>query len=255
MRMRLPNRASFWQQLLPAQVNVGAPERWASLAGGGVLLFTGLWRRGLLGGLLSLLGSYLLFRGASGRCLLYQQLRITSHKANHAGLWGRSPVHVHSRIQLQQPRQLVYRHWRNLENLPRAMRHVRQIQVDGNRSRWEAGLLPGLRLRWESQIIHDAPNERLVWRSVAGSAVDSRGELRFRPTTTNGTEVEADLYYLLPGGVLGLWAAKLFGGISQRAVERDLQRFSEYIDELAGPPANAGQELGRAPVSPGQSWR
>lgn len=214
MTMRLPTRASLQQRLpLPPQANVGSKERWASIAGGSLAVATGLWRRGWLGGLLSLLGSYLLFRGISGRCLLYQKLQVTSAKAGDRGLWGRHPIHVRERVHLQQPRQTIYRYWRDLENLPQAMHHIRSIQVTGNRSRWEARMPLGLRAQWESHITQDSPNERLVWSSVPGSRVESRGEVRFQARAGGGTVVDVDMYYLPPGGAVARLLAPLLGGL------------------------------------------
>lgn len=251
MKMRLPNRANLQRRLsLPSRINVGAPERWVSITGGGLAFGAGLWRRGVLGSLLSLLGGYLLLRGFSGRCLLYQKLGITSAKAEDRGLWGRNLIHVRERLHIQQPQHTVYRSWRRLENLPQAMRHIHHIHTDGNRSSWVARLPLGLQARWESQIIQDSPNERLAWSSVPGSQVESRGEVRFRPTADNATAVDVDMYYHPPGGALVRLFAPLFGGISAQLVQRDLERFKAFIEAQEDDLATDNQGLGRAQVTP-----
>lgn len=53
-------------------VNVGDMERLASLAGGGWLALTGLFRSGLVGLLKVGLGGYLLYRGTTGYCAVYE---------------------------------------------------------------------------------------------------------------------------------------------------------------------------------------
>lgn len=53
-------------------VNVGDIERLASLAGGGWLALTGLFRSGLVGLMKLGLGGYLVYRGATGYCAVYE---------------------------------------------------------------------------------------------------------------------------------------------------------------------------------------
>jgi hypothetical protein len=53
-------------------VNVGDIERLASLAGGGWLALTGLFRSGLVGLLKLSLGGYLMYRGTTGYCAVYE---------------------------------------------------------------------------------------------------------------------------------------------------------------------------------------
>lgn len=57
-------------------VNVGDAERLVSLAGGGWLALTGLFRSGLVGLLKVGLGSYLLYRGTTGYCPIYESAGV-----------------------------------------------------------------------------------------------------------------------------------------------------------------------------------
>lgn len=251
MRMRLSNRTASLARLAKLRpVNVGARERWVSIAGGGLALAFGLRRRGWAGGLLSWLGSYLLLRGLSGRCLLYRTLGVTSARANDGGLWGHYTVHVHERIQVRLPREAVYRAWRNLELLPQVMRHLRVVRVDGNRSHWQARMPPGLRARWEAQIVQDTPHERLVWRSTPSSRIENRGEVIFRPSVPDATEIDIDLYYRLPGGMLARLLALPFGSLSARLIRQDLERFQEFLETREAPSEVHDQGLGREEAMP-----
>jgi uncharacterized membrane protein len=54
------------------EINVGDTERLASLAGGGALVAYGLFRGGLSGVGLALLGGAILSRGVTGHCSLYK---------------------------------------------------------------------------------------------------------------------------------------------------------------------------------------
>lgn len=210
--------------------NVGTGERWLSLLGGSISLAEAFRRRDAAGGLLAVLGGFLLFRGLSGHCPVYDQLHRNTSRPNDSGLLGEHLIQARSRIIVRRPREVVYRYWRDLDNLPQAMRHIHAIEVQGNRSRWTARTPLGRRLRWESQITQDSPNERLAWRSVAGSQVDSTGEVRFRPHLNGGTEVDVNLYYRPPGGAIGRLLGTVFGGLSEKMVHRDLERFKAFIE-------------------------
>lgn len=59
-------------------VNVAPTERGFSLAGGALLLLTGLRRGGLFGTLGALAGGGLLFRGLTGRCGVYAALGVNT---------------------------------------------------------------------------------------------------------------------------------------------------------------------------------
>jgi uncharacterized membrane protein len=241
------------RQAMELRRNVGTTERWVSLLGGGAALAEGIRRRGPAGGLLGLVGGFLLFRGMSGHCPLYGRLHISTTRPGQDSLFGQNLVHVRSTVTVQRPREMVYRYWRNLENLPRFMRHIKRIDVDGNRSHWAARTPLGVRLMWNSQITLDTPNERLAWRSIAGSQVDTRGEVRFRPTIGGGTEIDVDMYYRPPGGAVSRILAKLFGGISEKVVQRDIARFKEIIESQATrelPASDYDQGLGREPITP-----
>ena len=60
------------------KTNVGREERYASVAAGAVMLIAGLRRRSTMGALLTLGGGALLYRGATGRCLVYESLGINT---------------------------------------------------------------------------------------------------------------------------------------------------------------------------------
>ena len=60
------------------QRNIGEAERWASIAGGAVLVLDGLLRGNSRGALAALVGGGLLYRGVSGHCLMYELLGIST---------------------------------------------------------------------------------------------------------------------------------------------------------------------------------
>jgi len=210
--------------------NVGRAERWLSLVAGGTALAQGMRRGGLSGALLGAGGGYLLFRGVTGHCALYRLLRIRTTSANERSLLGAEEIRLSTRMHVFRPPHEVYRYWRQLENLPRFMRHLKSVTVDGNRSHWIARGPLGLTLSWDSQIVHDTPNERLAWRSVPGSRMDTRGEVRFKPTRDGGTLLEVEMYYRPSAGAVVLAAARWFGGLSEKMLRRDLNDLGRALE-------------------------
>jgi hypothetical protein len=63
---------------LQSQANVGELERIASAVGGAVLVAAGLRRGWLSGSILALAGGALVYRGISGRCMLYEALGVST---------------------------------------------------------------------------------------------------------------------------------------------------------------------------------
>jgi uncharacterized membrane protein len=145
----------------------------------------------------------------------------------------------------------LYRFWRDLENLPRFMRHLESVKVTGpNRSHWVARAPGGLRLAWDSEIVADRPNEFISWRSLEGSDVDHAGSVRFeRAPGSRGTVVRVEMHYRPPGGpVFGAAAArlaKLFGEAPEQQLRSDLRPFKQMMEtgEVA---TTDGQPSGRA---------
>lgn len=237
--------------------NVGQRERWASMAGGAGLTAWALRRRGPVAALLGSLGGMLMYRGMSGYCMLYRNMGISSARPEEAGLFGRGEIELTTRVRVSRPPEVVYRYWRNLENLPKFMRHLKRVRSYGNRSHWEAVGAFGRTVSWDAEITQDTPNERIAWRSVAGSPVQHRGEVSFRPSPRgDGTEVEVSFRYRPRAGAGGVLAAKVLGGITERVVHRDIERFKDHIEAQALPaPRMASgrlpdQGLGPEPITP-----
>lgn len=250
MKLPMRKRPAQRQRIAPRR-NVGKTERWLSLAAGGAAVAEAARRRGTLGLLMGASGGYLLYRGASGHCAVYSRLQRSTARAQETGLLGTNEVRVHAKIVVDRPREMVYRYWRQLENLPRFMSHLKEVRQHANRSHWVARAPMGLKAEWDAQITQDSPNERLAWRSLPGSEIETRGEVHFRRASGgNGTELEVDLLYRLPGGKLGRW----LGGVGDKRVRKDIERFQEMIEQQATPlparTADLDQGLGRETVTP-----
>jgi uncharacterized membrane protein len=221
--------------------NVGPAERALSAASGAGLVLLALTRVSKLTFPLALGGGYLLYRGASGHCFVYEALDIKRMGTN-----GHSGIAVERTLTIARPREEVYRFWRNLENLPRFMRNLKEVrQETGSISRWVAEAPLNRQVEWEAEIYEERPNELISWRSLPGSVVEHGGVVQFTDAPGGrGTIVQVRMKYNLPGGSASAAAARLFGEEPGVQVSEDLRRFKQILE--AGEPATVmGQTSGR----------
>ena len=135
-------------------------------------------------------------------------------------------------ITVNRPVEEVYRHWRNLGNLPDFMYHLESVEPSGGaRSHWKAKGPAGTSVEWDAEIVEDTPNEVIAWRSVEGSTVPNSGTVRFSEAPRGqGTQIVVEIDYTPPGGVLGAAAAKLFGEEPEQQMRDDLRRFKQVME-------------------------
>lgn len=211
--------------------NVGVPERWLSAAAGGALLYSGLRKRSWAGGMLALGGGGLLLRGAFGKSLLR---RAMGRGASARGALGgaKGAVKVETMVTVDRPAEEVYRFWRNFENLPRIMDHLKDVRaIDGRRSHWVAKGPAGMEAEWDAEITEDIEGRRIGWRSLEGSGLETRGYVAFEPSAGGrGTEVKVSLEYEPPGGEVGAALAKLFGEEPGQQIGKDLRKFKLMLE-------------------------
>ncbi|HEX4925000.1 MAG TPA: SRPBCC family protein, partial [Bdellovibrionales bacterium] len=100
-------------------------------------------------------------------------------------------------VTILQPPELLYAFWRNLENLPRFMRHLESVTlIDDTRSLWVTRGPAGATVEWEAEIIGEHPDQMIAWKSLEGSDVAIAGSVWFRPAPGGrGTEVRVILKY------------------------------------------------------------
>jgi uncharacterized membrane protein len=216
-------------------MNVSVPERWISAVIGGALIAYGIRRRSWAGGLLALAGGTLLLRGTLGRSFIYRTLGIDTSKAfaklaEKAGKGERFTVE--KSIRLSASAAEAFRFWRNFENLPRVMRHLKSVRtIDERRSHWVATAPAGLDIEWDAEITDERQDRKIAWRSLGNAELESKGVVLFEPVQDgNATELRVYLEYAPPGGKAGKAFAKLFGKDPAKMVEEDLRRFKSLIE-------------------------
>jgi uncharacterized membrane protein len=222
-------------------VNIGETERLASVIGGGMLALGGLaFCPNTVGKLVSAaLGGTLVYRGLSGHCHLYGTLGVNTAEKHgeQSAVEAGAGVKVEHALTINRPAAELYRFWRQLDNLPRFMRHLKDVRVLGpKRSYWVARGPLGVGVEWDAEINNEKPDELIAWRSLPGSEVDTAGSVHFEATAGGrSTVMRVVLKYDPPAGKAGAMIARLFGTAPEQQVRDDLEHFKQLME--AGEPA------------------
>lgn len=215
--------------------NLSDVERWASIAAGAGLAAFGLSRLKSGGWLYAGVGALLLRRGVTAHCDLYDAIGVNTAGVaddTRAALRGSRGVNVLESVTINQPIELLYRFWRNLENLPQFMRHLVSVEkVTDTISHWRAKGPAGSVVEWDAEIFNEIPNKLIAWRSLEGADVVSAGSVNFDAEPGGrGTRVTVHLQYSPPGGKVGAAIAKVLGADAETEIRDDLRRFKQLVE-------------------------
>lgn len=220
------------------KTNVGQADRLFSIGTGALLTMIGL-RRGWVHMAFTALGGYLLYRGLTGNCKIYEAFDLDSTgRATAVGnelASGTLPreIAVEHWLTVNRPVSEVYGFWRHLENLPRFMRYLQTVtETDAMRSHWVAKTpIGGIPVEWDAEITEEIPDRRLAWGSQPGSTLMTSGSVDFTPAPGDrGTELHVRMKYSPPGGAAGAAVARVFNQITTQSIEDDLHRFKEVME-------------------------
>lgn len=148
-------------------------------------------------------------------------------------------VKVEKTVTINKPAEELYRFWRNFENLPRFIKHLKEVKVyDDKKTHWIAEGLLDRNLEWDAVIVEDRENEVISWASVQSAEIQNSGVVQFKPAPGNrGTEVKVVREYNPPGGVIGnalakpvVDIAKLFGEDPKHNLTEDLRHFKMLME-------------------------
>ena len=202
----------------------------------------GAWRRdswspaqrALAGAFATGLATYGYFRGglkgltlcALGGALM---ARATGNESLGALARGKG-ILIEKTIHVDAPVTEAFAYWRDLENFPQWMSHVREVRyLGGDRHRWVVDGPAGRPVEWESELLNVVENQEMTWRSIEGSTVDNTGRVRFEQDE-HGCRIHVQLRYSPPGGVLGHVVAKAFGVDPKSQMDEDLNRMKHTIE-------------------------
>jgi uncharacterized membrane protein len=213
--------------------NISATEKWVSTIAGTALAIAGYKRSNRV---LGLAGLGLVARGVTGFCPVSAAIGHSTASPDKSdtreALGGGRGVRVEASTTIYRPAQEIYSYWRQLDNLPRIMAHLQEVEeIGGDRSVWTTDGPLGVPVSWTAEIISDVPSELISWRSIGDSDVVSAGSVRFKPASgDHATEVCVKLQYDPPAGKVGATLAWLFGEDAQTQIEEDLRRFKRLLE-------------------------
>ncbi|HEU4565809.1 MAG TPA: SRPBCC family protein [Gemmatimonadaceae bacterium] len=164
-------------------------------------------------------------------------------------------VQVTRAITIMRSPEEIYAFWRNLENLPRFMRHLESVRaIDERRSHWTAKGPGGKTVEWDAEITEDLPNELIAWRSLPGADVQNSGSVRFSPAPADrGTAVTVEMRYAPPAGKLGVSVAKLFHQAPGQQMADDLRLLKQVIETGEIVRSDASIAKGPHPAQPSEA--
>lgn len=207
----------------PSGEKLNTYERVGVASGGALLAFLGLknMRRGWP---LALLGGALAASGIAGKNPLYF---VNSRSKKH--------LKVKTSIVINKEADEVYNFWRKLENLPTFMKHIKEISTINNKqSHWKADL-NGVELEWDAEITADVRGERIGWRSLPGSEVQTSGQVDFKRAPGNGTELKVVLEYADDAGKIAKAIASAYHDVFRDQVREDLEQCKKTLETRKAP--------------------
>jgi uncharacterized membrane protein len=226
--------------------NVAKAERIGSVALGAALVGLGVRRRDPAGIVAALFGSYFLARGATGRCVVYRALGVSTGGADAvlrpsprddvtsraATVNARKAIKVERSVTIDKSREELFAFWRNFENLPRFMEHLVSVRVDSpTRSHWQAKAPAGRTVEWDAEIVNEVPNEIIAWKSVGEPDVSNAGAVNFLDAPGGrGTIVRVTLDYEPPAGRVGAVLSHFLSEEPDHQIREDLRKFKQLME-------------------------
>jgi len=158
---------------------------------------------------------------------------------------GDRGVKVTRSVTIRRPADVLFAFWRDIENLPRIIKHpVTITRVSDLASHWAVSAPGDRKVEWDAVIINEHPGELIAWRSREDAEIPNAGSVRFHPAPGDeGTEVTVNLEYDPPAGKLGALLAKLTGDEPAQQVAEALRRFKALM-EAGEIPTTEGQPVG-----------
>lgn len=210
------------------ELNVPLAERLLSLFSGGLLLNYALRSKNAVGIFGALGAGYLLYRGYTGNCPVYEALdkpRLDNPVKN---------LNIRVSMLINKPRKEVYAYWRNLEHLPAFMTHLEKVTAkDEWNSRWKVKVPGNLAsLEWDARIVKEEPGTLIAWESLADSTIQNAGKVEFSDAGRKSTEIHVVISYIAPLGMAGNVVMQLFNTKVERIIEKDILNFKQHFENL-----------------------
>jgi len=149
---------------------------------------------------------------------------------------------IQKSIEVALPVATVYSDWTRFEEFPKFMEGVKEVRLlSADRLYWRAEIF-GKEKEWESEIYERIPDQRIAWKSTAGTP--NTGAVSFQELAGNRTRIDLSLGFEPESTMEKLGDAL---GIVGSKIQGDLERFKHYAEER-------GTEIGagRGEMEPGK---
>lgn len=132
------------------------------------------------------------------------------------------------------PVQRVWAVWSDLEAMPRWMQWIESVTTEPNNpdlTDWTLAA-QGFRFHWKARITQRVEAQQLHWESVGG--LPTKGAVRFSPQGADLTAVKLTVSYELPGVLAPLMEPSILGGMVNRELQANLDRFRDLVQSGYG---------------------
>ena len=133
-------------------------------------------------------------------------------------------ANVRESIEVNAPIEDCYEAWRNFENFPRFMSHVKEVRVTGNQQHWVAEIM-GMKKEWTANLTTEDRPRVIAWQATGEVGMD--GNVNFTQIEPRRTRVEVDFNWRGGGVVEGVGQAL---GIDNMSVKEDLTNFKKFVE-------------------------
>lgn len=154
---------------------------------------------------------------------------------------------VRSSVEIARPVADVFDFFKDLENLPHAVRAVTAVRdsQDG-RSHWVVRSERGVALEWDAVTTKYVPRSVIGFESVPGGPVEVSITLRFVPLAPNRTRLEVDVSYHTLQTELSDAIRALLSRRPDERMHTALENTRTYIESLSPNPATAALPVSQA---------
>ncbi|MFD5269036.1 SRPBCC family protein [Streptomyces sp. NPDC058335] len=135
---------------------------------------------------------------------------------------------VEETIEVAVPVSTAYNQWTQFKSFPRFMTVVKEVdQVRPALTTWTMAVGP-VRREFQAEIVEQEPDSHVAWRTL-GRHPAHRGEVTFRPTAADRTEVTVRIH-IEPRGAVGMLSG--VPRLAGRVLRDELRHFKAYIEGL-----------------------
>ena len=132
------------------------------------------------------------------------------------------------------PVERVWQVWSDLDAMPLWMTWIESVRTVDEETKTLPDLTEwtlaanGFRFKWKARISERIDAQKLKWESVGG--LPTKGAVRFYSEEKNNTAVKLTVSYELPKILAPLMEANILGGMVNKELQSNLDRFRDLVE-------------------------